>query len=107
MGSDLSYKIVKKGYKVPREEDFEKEKDYDAEYDKHLDGFNHDSFCRNGWDGPVSGFTEFMYSKKEIKNFLKNYLSSVESKNFEYTLKACVDILTSMDSDEFVIIHYG
>ena len=106
MGRDLSYKVVKKGYKVPREEDFERETDYDTEYSKHLDGFSHLCYCRNGWDGPVSGFIEFMYSRQEIKTFLKNYLSSAESKNFEYTLKGCVEILLSISDDELVIIHY-
>ena len=105
MGIDLSYKVVEKGYKIPREEDFENEKDYDTEYDKHLYGFNHVSYCRNSWDGPVS--SKIMYSKKDIKTFLKNYLSSSESKNFDKTLKAYVDVLTCMISNEFVIVHYS
>ena len=57
MGSDLSYKIVKKDYEIPKEEDFENEK----EYDKHLEGFEYLYYCRNSWEGP-KGFGN-MYSR--------------------------------------------
>jgi len=104
MGREISFKVVSKDYKIPREEDFENNEDYDKAYYKHLDKFK-DLGCRNSWDGPYN--EDFMFSKQEIINFLKNYLSSLESKNFEYTLKACVEIILSMENDNFVIIRYG
>jgi len=118
MGRDLSYKIVKKNYKVPQG-DFENEKDYDKAYDEHLNDFEHLYYCRNSWLGPRD--YEKIFSRNEIIESFKKILddiyhlddsehlydNDIDEYKFQYTIRAFGEILSSMDKDSFVIIRYG
>ena len=107
MGSDLSYKIVKKDYVIPKKEVFENEKEYWKAYNKHLEDFESLDYCRNSWES-LSGFYN-MYSRHFMINVLKSYLDEIENSSSDFisdTLRAFGEIISCMGKDDFVIIHY-
>ena len=123
MGRQLSYKIVKKGYIVPKEEDFENIRDYDKEYDKYLDGFEQIDGSKNSWEGPCgydrNNDNDILYTRDDIIKHLREYINCCDYLNnhydnnmcadldFRFTLKAFGEIISSMDGDDScVIIHY-
>lgn len=114
MGRQLSYRIVRPGFKIPQEEDYDNIRDYDTAYYDYLNQFDNIEGSINSWDGPRSYDNDIFYTRSQMMENLKDYIEYVNldtedfrcDMNFRFTVNAFAEIISYMASDDLVIIKY-
>ena len=111
MGKDFCYNIVRRGKKIPKEEDYDDSEQYWDAFRKFYHNFTDMPYGRNQWDGPYSNdtFSDGGFTQDEMIESLKNYVKYLDTHNYNvrFTLKAFGRIIAEMDDDQVVYIKYG
>ncbi len=107
MERNFSYRIVRKDDKIPSEEDYDTEGEYNRAFDNYWNSFKRMEDGRNLWGGPRS--YNKRYTRNEILESCQKYVAdrnNRDSRLFAFTLKAFGRIISEMDDYNLVIIHY-